>query len=69
MVTTILSLFGNWQLSALWGMYGVFAVTNTVLSGIKTGFYFQHLIMPVLFLILHVSYGIGTSVGIVKKIK
>lgn len=68
-VTTILSLFGVWQLSALmWGLYGLFAITNTILSGIQNGFYLQHLIMPVLFLILHVSYGIGTSVGIIKTL-
>lgn len=68
-LTTILSLFGVWQLSALmWGLYGLFAITNTILSGIQNGFYLQHLIMPVLFFILHVSYGIGTSVGITKSL-
>lgn len=68
-LTTILSLFGVWQLSALmWGLYGLFAITNTVLSGIQNGFYMQHLIMPVLFLILHVSYGVGTGVGITKSL-
>ena len=68
-LTTILSLLGVWQLSALmWGLYGLFAITNTILSGIQNGFYLQHLIMPVLFLILHVSYGIGTSVGIIKTL-
>ena len=68
-LTTILSLLGVWQLSALmWGLYGLFAITNTILSGIQNGFYVQHLIMPVLFLILHVSYGIGTSVGIIKTL-
>ena len=68
-VTTILSILGIWQLSALmWALYGLFAVTNTVFSGIKNGFYAQHLIMPILFLILHVSYGIGTSVGIIKTL-
>lgn len=68
-LTTILSLFGVWQLSALmWGLYGLFAITNTVLSGIQNGFYLQHLIMPVLFLILHVSYGVGTGIGILHSL-
>lgn len=68
--TSILSLFGVWQLSALmWGLYGLFAITNTVLSGIQNGFYLQHLIMPVLFLILHVSYGIGTGIGLISKLE
>lgn len=66
LLTTILSLFGVWQLSALmWGLYGLFAITNTILSGIQNGFYLQHLIMPVLFLILHVSYGIGSFLGVI----
>lgn len=66
LLTTILSLFGVWQLSALmWGLYGLFAITNTILSGIQNGFYLQHLIMPVLFLILHVSYGIGSFFGVI----
>lgn len=68
-LTTLLSLFGVWQLSALmWGLYGLFAITNTILSGIQNGFYLQHLIMPVLFLILHVSYGIGTGIGILHSL-
>lgn len=69
-VTTILSLFGIWQLSALmWALYVLFAITNTVLSGIQNGFYLQHLIMPVLFLIQHVSYGIGTGIGLISKLE
>ena len=67
-LTTILSLFGVWQLSALmWGLYGLFAITNTVLSGIQNGFYLQTVVIPFLFLILHVSYGCGTIVGISRK--
>lgn len=67
--TSLVSLIGIWQLSMLmWGLYGIFAITNTIISGVQKGFYLQHLIMPILFLILHVSYGIGTFVGIAKNI-
>lgn len=62
--TTFLAL-GFWQLSALmWGMYAVFALVNTVLSIIQDGFLPQSLLMPFLFLILHLAYGIGTLVGV-----
>lgn len=68
--TSILSFLGIWQLSALmWGLYGLFAVMNTILSGIQNGFYLQHLIMPVLFLNLHVSYGVGTVIGLISKLE
>lgn len=68
--TSILSLLGISQLNVLmWSLYGLFAITNTILSGIQNGFYLQHLIMPVLFLILHISYGIGTGVGLISKLK
>ncbi|MBQ3277514.1 MAG: glycosyltransferase [Oscillospiraceae bacterium] len=64
-VTALLAAFGIWQLAALmWGLYALFAVANTVLSGIQEGFSRYSVLMPVLFLILHVSYGIGTWVGL-----
>ncbi len=68
-ITTGLGICGFWGFSALmWGMYILFAITNTILSGIQNGFYPQHIIMPLLFLILHTSYGIGTVFGIVTRI-
>ena len=67
-VTTVLALFGFWQLSALmWGLYALFALVNTVLSGISEGFTAYYILMPVLFLLLHVSYGVGTWAGLFKK--
>lgn len=65
--TTVFSCFGWWVLAvAMWGMYGIFAVANTMVSIIKDGFVFPKLIMPVLFLILHVSYGVGTLLGLIQ---
>lgn len=53
-----------WQLSALlWLSYAVFALLNTVVAICKDRFYRQSLLMPFLFLILHISYGVGTITG------
>ncbi len=66
-LTTILAFSGFWQLAALmWGLYALFAVVNTVLSLENNGFNKFFYIMPFLFLTLHVSYGIGTLVGVFK---
>lgn len=66
-LTTALALFGLWQLAALmWALYGIFAVTNTVLIITNDKFYPQTLLLPFIFLILHISYGWGTLVGLIK---
>ena len=65
--TSLLALLGWWQLAALmWTLYGVFAIANTVISMVQEGFLWEKLAMPALFLILHVSYGIGTLLGLLK---
>jgi len=65
--TTVLACAGFWQLASLmWGLYALFAVANTVLSVKNNGFNKYCFIMPFLFLILHVSYGLGTVKGIFK---
>ena len=54
-----------WLLSALlWLSYGLFAISNTVAAIGKKRFYRQSLLMPFLFLILHISYGLGTITGL-----
>ena len=66
-VTTVMACFGIWQLSALmWSLYAVFAVLNSLIAGFKGGFYVQGILMPFMFLILHVAYGLGTLKGILK---
>lgn len=66
--TSIIFCAGFFQISVLmWGIYGIFAITTTIISGIQNGFYMQHLIMPFLFLVLHVSYGVGTGIGLLSK--
>lgn len=66
--TTALALFGIWQLSALmWALYAVVAVAMAVLSAIGSPDRSLYcVLLPVMFLCLHVGYGWGTLVGIVK---
>lgn len=74
--TSILAAFGIWQLSALmWGLYSLLVLGVSAMEIVKRPFSITNLLLPLLFFLLHVSYGIGTLVGIiempfwVKKIK
>ena len=68
--TSVLTALGIWHLAALmWFLYGMFAVVNTIVSVVQNNFYMSSLLMPFMFLILHVSYGIGTFRGLVDKLK
>lgn len=67
-LTTIMACFGMWQIAALmWGIYLVFAIANTIISGANNGFYVQSILMPWMFLVLHVVYGLGTARGVIIK--
>ena len=67
LLTSVLAGFGFWLLSAvMWGAYLLFALTNTIISIKNDGFLIHKLLMPFLFLLLHVSYGIGTLVGLIQ---
>lgn len=66
-LTSIIAGIGIWQLSSLmWILYGLFAILNTIISIKNDGFLLPKLIMPILFLILHISYGVGTMVGLCR---
>lgn len=68
--TTIFAAFGiTWMAILLWSLYLFFCLVNTVISGINNGFFFQSILMPVIFLTLHVSYGIGTLMGLMHTKK
>ena len=65
--TTILAAFSVWQLSALmWAGYALFALFSTVAAVFRGEVKGYCVIMPILFLLLHVSYGVGTLIGIVE---
>lgn len=68
-VTSLLAVFGIWILAALmWCLYGLFAIVNTVVSVAQSKLYFSSFLMPIMFLILHISYGIGTCKGLTNKV-
>lgn len=65
--TTVLALLGYGLLAALmWCAYGLFVLAGTVACIINGKANRLVPLMPLLFLVLHVSYGAGTLVGLVK---
>ena len=65
--TGLLSVFGIWQLAALmWGAYLVFNLLSTIACLVTSKINLYLLLLPILFFILHLSYGIGTLIGILK---
>lgn len=66
-VTSVLAVFGIWHMAALmWLLYGLFAVVNSVIAIVQNDFYGCSMLMPFLFFILHISYGVGTIKGILS---
>ncbi|MCI9039376.1 MAG: glycosyltransferase family 2 protein [Clostridia bacterium] len=53
-------------LIALLGAYGIFNLCNIVILVYNKQFTISHLFIPIVLFLLHVSYGIGTLVGIFK---
>lgn len=65
--TTILALFSYWHLAvAMWIAYALFVLMGTVCTIINKKANRWTFLMPVLFLVMHISYGVGTAVGILK---
>ena len=63
--TSVLAAFGWWIFAAvMWGLYWLFAIVSMIFSIIKDGFSFPMLLIPFIFLILHISYGVGTIGGL-----
>lgn len=66
-LTTILACFGIWQLAAImWGAYLAFTILSMLQCVVRGKANRYTILMPLLFLILHLAYGIGTAVGLVK---
>ncbi len=66
-VTTILAVCSHPLLAVLmWTVYGALSVVMAVLAVRGQRKRAGHLLLPVLFLLLHVSYGVGTLVGILQ---
>ncbi len=65
--TTALAAFSLWHLAALmWTLYGLFVLTGTVCTVINKKANRWTFLMPVLFLVMHISYGVGTFAGLIK---
>lgn len=64
-LTTILGLLGHPFLALLmWGAYVVVNILISVKEIIKSEFAFTNLLLPIFFLLLHLSYGVGTLMGL-----
>ncbi len=67
-LTGILAKVGIWQPAVImWALYGIFAAVNTIISGMNEGFTVYSPLMPILFLLIHINYGIGTIFGMLRK--
>ena len=65
--TTVLMFLSIWQIAVLmWIIYISFGISAMVVSVIKKQVGSMAVFMPILFLILHASYGMGTLVGILN---
>ena len=65
--TTVLGVLGIWAFSiALWTCYGLTALILSITSVIREPFCVQFLALPFLFLALHLSYGAGALLGLLK---
>ncbi|MBQ6999066.1 MAG: glycosyltransferase family 2 protein [Clostridia bacterium] len=65
--TTILTFFSFWQFAVvLWTLYLAFVFTGMVCAIINKRANRWIFMMPILFFLVHVSYGIGTFVGLLK---
>lgn len=66
-VTTLLAMCGFPQLSILmWGLYGILAVTMSVLAILHNKRCVEELLLPFIFLALHISYGLGSLAALFK---
>lgn len=67
LLTSVLALAGFfWPAVLMWGMYWLLAVFMAVFSVMgkkKSGF---QLLLPLLFFLLHISYGAGTCIGLIR---
>lgn len=66
-VTSILAMGGYPLLGEImWGLYGIVSVLMAILAVLGHKKRVQQLLLPVLFFLLHVSYGVGSLVGLLK---
>lgn len=67
-LSTILFVMGiEFPAITLWNAYLVVDILMSMVSIVKEKFSVSLLMLPVLFFLLHISYGVGTVIGISKK--
>lgn len=67
LLTTALALCSFWQpATLLWAAYGVFVLAGTICTVLNKHANRWTFFMPVVFFLLHFSYGVGSLSGIVK---
>lgn len=66
-MTSIVGISGyTMPMYMLWGSYFIGSIAMSILSLTKEKFSLKFLLLPLLFLMIHLSYGLGTLVGLVK---
>lgn len=66
-ITTILAVLGYPLLGKImWGLYWIVAILMAVLAVVGQKKSMHQLVLPILFFLLHISYGIGSLVGFLK---
>lgn len=67
LLTTVLAALGHPLLGGLmWGAYLLLILLFTVVELVRHPFSATNLLLPVIFFLLHISYGTGTLVGLVE---
>lgn len=67
LATTVLAVCSHPLLAVLmWSLYWLLAIVMAVFAVRGQRKYAAHLLLPVLFFMLHVSYGMGTFVGVIQ---
>lgn len=65
--TAVLSLFGlPFLAKLLWGAYGLFVFGVSLIEIFKNPFSLTNFVLPILFFLLHASYGVGTIIGLIE---
>lgn len=68
-VTNILAFCGQWQITLLfWGFYILCVIAMVIIAIYNNKFNMYQFLLPIIFFLLHINYGIGTFVGIIRML-
>ena len=67
--TILLGMGIKFAAVTLWSAYWLVAILMSMVSIVKEKFSISLLVLPILFFLLHISYGIGTMIGIASTSK